>query len=104
MPSSRVSTSSRSNTVTLRGGSVKRPTTTRRTYAPSYRRRSYVPKLAIPRRMSSWSGPAVNRSKIDIPQYVIANHNAFHAKAEGVKVLSSYVSCNVTNGVHRSPT
>jgi len=91
MPRNSISTSSRATTVSLRGGSGKRTTSTR-TYTRPYRRSgryaSKVTRLPMTRRMNSWT-PRVSKPKINIPQYVLANHNAFHSKAEGVKVRCS---------------
>lgn len=96
MPPSRISTSSRSRTVSLRGGSARRTTTRRTTVAPrsGYRRyapNSYVQRrtarygLAANRRMSSWT-PSVSRATINVPQFVMAQGDAFNHKVEGVKV------------------
>lgn len=96
MPPSRISTSSRSRTVSLRGGSARRTTTRTRTSAPRYGYRRSAPSyyvarttsrygLSANRRMSSWT-PSVTRAKINVPQFVMAQVDAFNHKVEGVKI------------------
>lgn len=109
MPSSRISTSSRARSVTLRGG-TSRTGSTSRTYsakgsgyymgAP----RAYVRKpvrrygVRANRRTNSFQ-PRITKQQIDIPKYIVANHNAFHSKAEGVKVPAGIrVVLPLTNG------
>lgn len=98
MPRANVSTASRSQTVSLRGGSAARRTYTRTTTrkapysgyrrgAPTYYKSKTTTRRGLPisRRTSSWT-PRVSKPKMNIPAYIVANHNAFRPECEGVKV------------------